>query len=160
MPDVGTDGRARAGSSHGAAIRDRRGLASGASATSSASPVPRRTGPMVSLATRPARSLLGKGDTVAVVSPGFGVRAAELARGTRRLESLGFRERLGDHALDREGYLAGTDEARAEDLNRAIAHPDVRAVWFARGGYGAARLLDLVRWDRLARAPKTLIGYS
>jgi muramoyltetrapeptide carboxypeptidase len=94
------------------------------------------------------------------VSPGFGVRPAELAAGIRRLEDLGFRVHTGDHALDREGYLAGSDAARAEDFNRAIARPDVRAVWFARGGYGSARLLDRVRWDRLARAPKTLIGYS
>jgi len=113
----------------------------------------------VSLAA-PRRPLLSKGDTVAVVSPGFGVRAADLAAGVKRLDELGFRVVTGDHVLDRDGYLAGSDAARAEDLNRAIARPEVRAVWFARGGYGAARLLDRVRWDRLTRAPKTLIGYS
>jgi len=113
----------------------------------------------VSLAA-PPRPLLSKGDTVAVVSPGFGVRAADLAAGVRRLEELGFRVVTGAHVLDRDGYLAGSDAARAGDLNRALARPDVRAVWFARGGYGAARLLDRVRWEHLDRAPKALIGYS
>jgi muramoyltetrapeptide carboxypeptidase len=78
----------------------------------------------------------------------------------RRLEALGFRVVLGPHALDRDDYLAGPDEARASDLNSLIEDPDVRGIWFARGGYGSARLLDRVRWTRLARAPKTLIGYS
>jgi len=106
------------------------------------------------------RSLLSKGDTVAVVTPGFGVRRRELRAGVRRLQELGFRVAVGEHVLDREGYLAGPDAARAEDLGWALAHPDARAVWFARGGYGSARLLDRVSWRRLARSPKTLVGYS
>jgi muramoyltetrapeptide carboxypeptidase len=94
------------------------------------------------------------------MSPGFGVRARSLRAGVRRLEALGFRVRLGPHALDRDGYLAGPDEARAADLNALIDDREVRAIWFARGGYGSARLLDRIRWSRLRRAPKTLIGYS
>ena len=37
---------------------------------------------------------------------------------------------------------------------------DVSAVWFARGGYGTARLLDRIPWRAFARRPKPLIGYS
>jgi len=94
------------------------------------------------------------------MTPGFGVRTRDLRDGVRRLEALGFRVVLGRHALDRDGYLAGSDEARASDLNSLIDDPDVRGVWFARGGYGSARLLDRIDWSGLARAPKTLIGYS
>ena len=94
------------------------------------------------------------------MAPGFGVRARDLRGGVRRLEALGYRVVLGRHALDRDGYLAGSDEARASDLSTLIDDPDIRGIWFARGGYGSARLLDLVDWSGLARAPKTLIGYS
>lgn len=94
------------------------------------------------------------------MTPGFGVRARPLRAGVRRLESLGFRVRLGPHALDRHGYLAGPDEARAGDLNALIDDREVRGIWFARGGYGSARLLERIHWSRLGRAPKTLIGYS
>lgn len=104
--------------------------------------------------------LLSEGDTVGVVSPGFGARAASLRAGVRRLEELGFQVVVGEHALDRDGYFAGTDADRAADLERMIASREVRALWFSRGGYGSARLLECIDWRRLARAPKTLIGYS
>jgi muramoyltetrapeptide carboxypeptidase len=94
------------------------------------------------------------------MTPGFGVRARDLRDGVRRLEALGFRVVLGPHALDRDGYLAGSDEARSSDLSSLIDDPGIRAIWFARGGYGSARLLDRIDWSGLARAPKTLIGYS
>ena len=94
------------------------------------------------------------------MTPGFGVRARDLREGVRWLEALGFHVVLGPHALERDGYLAGSDEARAGDLSSLIDDPGIRAIWFARGGYGSARLLDMIDWSGLARAPKTLIGYS
>jgi muramoyltetrapeptide carboxypeptidase len=54
-------------------------------------------------------------------------------------------------------YLAGEDSARLSQLNRALTAPDVRAVFCARGGYGAMRLLPHLQApadDRL------LIGFS
>ena len=104
--------------------------------------------------------LLNKGDAVGVVAPGFAVRRRTLRAGVWRLESMGFRVVLGDHVLDREGYLAGTDDHRARDLNAMIADPAIRGIWFARGGYGSSRLLERIDWRRLARDPKPLVGYS
>jgi len=103
---------------------------------------------------------LVRGDLVGVVSPGFAVKRAPLRAGVSRLEALGFRVRLGDHVLGREGYFAGTDVERAADLEAMLRDPDVRAVWFSRGGYGTSRLLDLISWSRFARRPKLLVGYS
>jgi muramoyltetrapeptide carboxypeptidase len=112
------------------------------------------------LAPSPRRGLIEKGATVGVVATGFAVRRDDLASGVRALERLGYRPRLGEHVLAREGYLAGTDEQRVEDLNRMLRDPGVAAVWFARGGYGTARLLDRIDWRALRRAPKPLLGYS
>jgi len=103
---------------------------------------------------------LRRGDTVGVVATGFAVEPQRLAAGVARLGRLGFRVALGRHVLDRHGYLAGTDDARAADLTEMLGAADVQAVWFARGGYGTARILDRVPWRALARAPKLLIGYS
>ncbi|ANM32078.1 hypothetical protein ABI59_04335 [Acidobacteria bacterium Mor1] len=66
----------------------------------------------------------------------------------------------GDHVEAAEGYLAGDDDRRIADLNRMFRDPDLAAVWFARGGYGTARLLERVDWRALRRHPKLLIGYS
>jgi muramoyltetrapeptide carboxypeptidase len=103
---------------------------------------------------------LRRGDTVGIVSPGFAVKEAALRRGLDALGKMGFRTRVGDHALARNGYLAGTDEQRLADLLTMLDDPEVRAIWFARGGYGTARLLERVPWRRLARGARLLIGYS
>lgn len=104
--------------------------------------------------------LLAPGDTVGVVATGFGVRRSSLAAGVGRLRRMGYRVLLGEHVLELDGYFAGEDEARAADLRSMIQHPDVRAIWFARGGYGTSRILESMPWDGLERRPKLLIGYS
>ena len=73
---------------------------------------------------------------------------------------MGWEPIVGEHVLERDGYLAGSDENRAADLNRFAADPSVDAIWCARGGYGAMRLLDRIDYDAWRRSPKTLIGYS
>lgn len=63
--------------------------------------------------------------------------------------------------FERAGHFAGPDARRAEAFVEVANDPDVDAVWFARGGYGSARLgADLL--DRLGPAAraKTYLGYS
>jgi muramoyltetrapeptide carboxypeptidase len=103
---------------------------------------------------------LNPGDTVGVVSPGFAVKPALLEQGLDRLRRMGYEVVVGDHVLARQGYLAGDDGQRAADLREMLRRPEVSAIWFARGGYGTARLLDRVPWAALRRDPKLLIGYS
>lgn len=76
------------------------------------------------------------------------------------IESLGFKVRPGAHLYDREGYLAGSDAARAADLNAMFADDDVDAIWCLRGGYGASRILPTLDYALMQRKPKALIGYS
>ena len=91
---------------------------------------------------RSARPLLSRGDTIGVVATGFAVPEAAFERGLARLRRSGYRVRVGSSALARHGYLAGSDDARLADLSELTRDPEVRAIWFARGGYGTARLLD------------------
>jgi muramoyltetrapeptide carboxypeptidase len=62
--------------------------------------------------------------------------------------------------LERDGYLAGSDAKRADDLNRFASDRSIDAIWCIRGGYGAMRLLDRLDYDAWRRSTKTLIGYS
>jgi len=73
---------------------------------------------------------------------------------------LGWEPVVGDHVLERDGYLAGTDEHRAADLNRFVRDPSIEAIWCVRGGYGAMRILDRIDYEAWRSSPKTLIGYS
>jgi len=60
-----------------------------------------------------------------------------------------------------KGYhFAGTDEQRTEDLQNALDNEEIKAVWCARGGYGAVKLLDNLNWDKFIKNPKWIIGYS
>jgi len=103
---------------------------------------------------------LGRGDRVGVVATGFAARPEALAAGVAWLSRRGLIPVLGPHVGAIEGYLAGDDAARAGDLDAAIADPELAAIWFARGGYGTARILDRIDLDRLVRRPKLLLGYS
>jgi len=105
-------------------------------------------------------SALRPGDTVAIVAPASNLKADYLARGVAELERLGFRARYEPDILAKEHYTAGTDERRASELMRAFTDPDVKAVWAARGGYGAMRLFDRLDADTLRPHPKIFIGYS
>ncbi|WP_202807991.1 S66 peptidase family protein [Nocardia nova] len=78
----------------------------------------------------------------------------------RVLRGWGCRVEVGDHALDRHGYLAGRDSDRLADLNAAYADPAVRAVVTTRGGAGAYRLLDYLDYDAIRADPKPLVGFS
>jgi muramoyltetrapeptide carboxypeptidase len=104
--------------------------------------------------------LLRAGDTVGVVAPGFAVSRAPLQAGLRRLREMGYRVVRGRHVLARHGYFAGDDASRTEDLQSMIADPEVRAVWFARGGFGTARVLERLSWRTLRRHPTLFVGYS
>ena len=42
------------------------------------------------------------------------------------------------------GYLAGDDARRLEEWREAVADPEARAIFCARGGYGAMRLLPAI----------------
>ncbi|WP_344970126.1 LD-carboxypeptidase [Streptosporangium fragile] len=104
---------------------------------------------------------LRPGDTVAVVTPCGPPDPVRLARGVRVLEGLGLKVVTGAHVLDRHRYLAGADAARAADLQEAWCDPAVSAVFCARGGYGATRVLGHLDWDAMrAAGPKALVGSS
>jgi muramoyltetrapeptide carboxypeptidase len=60
-----------------------------------------------------------------------------------------------------DGHFAGDDAARADAFLQVANDPAVDAVWFARGGYGANRLLARVMPELgPAAARKAYAGYS
>jgi muramoyltetrapeptide carboxypeptidase len=97
---------------------------------------------------------------VAIVAPASNLKAEYLARGVAEIERLGFRASYEPEILQKERYTAGSDERRAQELMRAFIDPEVKAVWAARGGYGAMRLFDKLDESTLCKNPKIFIGYS
>lgn len=102
---------------------------------------------------------LRAGDTVGVCAPASPVAPEGLRRGVQAL-SQRYRVRLSEAVLESENYLAGHDDLRADDLNRLIRDPDVRAIIPANGGYGITRILDRLDADALRADPKIIVGFS
>jgi muramoyltetrapeptide carboxypeptidase len=103
---------------------------------------------------------LHPGDRVGLVSPATAAFETEPTRiWVDALESLGFEVILGDNYYNRHGYFAGEDAARASDINAFFKEPGIRMI-FARGGWGAPRVLPLLDYDMIRENPKILLGYS
>lgn len=103
---------------------------------------------------------LRKGDTVGLVAPSRGVEFAQIRPWMEWMGRQGFEVEVGLSVGQFEHQLAGTDEERAQDLQRFLDRADISALFMARGGYGAARVLDLLDWSALRRNPKWICGYS
>jgi len=104
---------------------------------------------------------LRRGDVIGICAPASPPTPAEdVGKGIQYLERLGYRVEVGRNVFKRHGYLAGTDRGRADDLNTFFSNPGIRAIFIARGGYGAHRILPLLDYSLIRRNPKILVGYS
>jgi muramoyltetrapeptide carboxypeptidase len=103
---------------------------------------------------------LKRGDTLGLIAPAGFITEKELAESITNLEALGFKVKPGKYILNKHGYLGGTDEERAEDVNFMFADKNINGIVCARGGYGCIRMLDLLDYKMITKNPKVLIGYS
>ena len=80
-------------------------------------------------------------DSVAVIAPSGPVPSSRLTNG---LSVLSARYRVVQSAglLEQRGFLAGEDGRRLAELRWALSDPQIHAVFCARGGHGALRLLS------------------
>jgi muramoyltetrapeptide carboxypeptidase len=101
------------------------------------------------------------GDAVAVVAPAGPFDRAGLEAGLARFSDR-YRMRYDERIFSRHRYLAGDDDRRLAELTSALSDPEIKAVFCARGGYGAMRLLPkLASWAASSRIPgKALVGFS
>lgn len=103
---------------------------------------------------------LAQGDLVAIIATARFVSEEDLIEAKACLLRWGFRVVLGQSIGAKHHQFAGSDTARAQDLQWALDHPEVKAIWCARGGYGTIRILDEVNFNGFTKHPKWIIGYS
>jgi muramoyltetrapeptide carboxypeptidase len=96
---------------------------------------------------------------VAIVAPSGPVPRDRFVAGA---EILGARYELvhDERLFERTGFLAGSDEARLAELQRALDDDSVTAVLCARGGYGLTRILGRLDLSRFSARPKPVVGFS
>lgn len=103
--------------------------------------------------------------SIGVVAPGctltpiMAEKTKSLASSLYAADSLELR--FHPQCFQSHGHFAGPDQMRADALVEMANDPSLDAIWFARGGYGACRIVEQLM-PRLA-APaydKTYMGYS
>lgn len=100
------------------------------------------------------------GDRVHIVAP-CGVFAREaFEQGIQVLELAGFKPVFEESLFERERYLAGGDEKRCQEILRALSDSTAKAIWVARGGFGATRIVPQLPVMQVREARKWLIGFS
>jgi muramoyltetrapeptide carboxypeptidase len=102
---------------------------------------------------------LRRGDRVAVVAPAGPFERECLETGLGFLAQR-YRVQSDPRLFERHRYLAGQDSRRLAELVAALSDPEIGAVFCARGGYGAMRLLGRLPALPTHGALKPLIGFS
>lgn len=125
----------------------------------------RREKPRPAVATQEVRSrargvALKQGDCIGVIAPASWEERSEWEAGVRLLKSRGYRVKLAPSCTASYGFFAGSDEARASDVNGFFRDDEVKAILCLCGGYGSPRILDKLDYAEIARHPKPLIGFS
>ena len=103
---------------------------------------------------------LQKGDKVAIISPASPSDKNLIDKCIASLNELGLKVVIGESCLSEHGFLSGTDDIRANDINCMFADKNIKGIFALRGGYGCARLLDLIDFKLIKKNPKIFIGYS
>ncbi len=104
---------------------------------------------------------LKSGDLIGVISPASSPDdLIKIENGVKYLEKLGYRVLIGKNVGKFNGYLAGTDQERVDDLHDMFKNKNVKAVFCVRGGFGSTRLLDKIDYKIIANNPKIFVGYS
>jgi muramoyltetrapeptide carboxypeptidase len=101
---------------------------------------------------------LSPGTRVAVVAPASAFDRDSFEAGLALLAAR-YDVRQEQGLFARHRYLAGSDERRLQELTAALLDPAIKAVFCARGGYGATRLLQYLGSARLG-PPKPVVGFS
>ena len=84
----------------------------------------------------------------------------KLHRGISVVEQMGFKVFTPKGLFEKEDYLAGSDEHRAQILNHLFQEPSIKAVICARGGFGSVRILSLLDYKTIRESRKIFLGFS
>ena len=103
---------------------------------------------------------LKRGHRIGVVSPSYWLEKKGLGNAVTVFQKKGYEVQLGDSIYLKDGPFAGTPQQRANDINQMFSDPNIDAIFCARGGYGANRVLPLLDYDLIQSKPKIIMGYS
>lgn len=103
---------------------------------------------------------LKKGDTIGICCPSGYISLEECQSAIKKMQEWGFNIRVGETVGMKDFTYAGSDEARAKDLQQMMDDASIKAIMLGRGGYGAVRIIDRIDFTKFEKRPKWIIGFS
>jgi len=105
-------------------------------------------------------AFLKTGDIIGITAPAGYITTMEIQSAVQKMESWGYKIKIGDTIDKRDFTFGGTDDERTKDLQQMLDDPRIKAIMCARGGYGAVRIIDKLNWEKFKAKPKWIIGFS
>jgi muramoyltetrapeptide carboxypeptidase len=103
---------------------------------------------------------LSPGATIGVVAPASPFDKAKFEQGLAVLQDMGFKIVIPDGLFENDRYLAGSDQHRADQVNRYFRDNAIEALVCARGGFGSMRILERLDFEVIRQNPKIVVGFS
>ena len=103
---------------------------------------------------------LKKGDQIAILASASAVKRENILMAKQMMEERGFEVKLGKYLESETCYFPCSDEEKLAELQQALDNEKIRAIFFARGGYGSVRLIDQIDFTKFKTKPKWLVGFS
>lgn len=103
---------------------------------------------------------LKENDKVALVSTARKIKENEIEGAIRILKEWKLDVVVESELFMEDYQFAGSDQIRANQFQKALDHPEIKAIICVRGGYGTVRMIDLIDFSKFIKNPKWIVGYS
>tara|TARA_B100001250_G_scaffold408009_1_gene429674 strand:- start:594 stop:1517 length:924 start_codon:yes stop_codon:yes gene_type:complete len=103
---------------------------------------------------------LKPGDQVEIVASAKFVLSKEIESAIHFFKQHKLDVKFNKSTFYQKNVFAGTISQRVQSLDAALNDKTIKAILFARGGYGTIQIIDSVNFDTLYKNPKWLIGFS
>lgn len=104
--------------------------------------------------------LLQIGDQVSLVAPARKIAFDEISEAISIIENRGIKVVFDERLFAEHHQFSGDDNFRAKVFQDYLDNPEIKAIFFVRGGYGSLRIVDKLNFDQFQQHPKWIIGYS
>ena len=103
---------------------------------------------------------LKPGDKVGICCPAGFITPEDIQPALLKLTEWGFNSTVGETIGKKDFTFGGTDAERVKDLQQMLDDKTIKAILFARGGYGGVRIIDRLDFKKFKKDPKWIIGFS
>ncbi len=99
-------------------------------------------------------------DKVAIMAPAKQIARTEIDVAVKTLIDWGLQVVVGETIDSKYFQFSAPKEQRLDELQALMDDPDIKAIFFARGGYGSIQIIDNLDLKAFKKNPKWLIGFS